>query len=196
MSESIYAPPEADVTAPAEEAQPRYYVVSQTKFLLLSILTLGWYFHYWIYRNWYQVKMADSEDSWPIARGIFYIFFTHSLFADVDARLRDKDPDYSWSPNLIATTFVLLTIVGRIVDRSLPPELMTNEVILASASLLLVLPALLVPAQKAINAACDDPTGSSNSKLTAANYIWLLLGSLVWLFVLLGLATILMPGAF
>ena len=112
MSESIYAPPEADTTAPADDTEPRYYVVGQTKFLLLSILTFGLYFHYWFYRNWNQVKKADADDSWPIARGIFYIFFTHSLFSDVDAQLRDKDPGYSWSPNGIATTFVLLTIIN------------------------------------------------------------------------------------
>ncbi|MEL7184814.1 MAG: hypothetical protein AAFN50_00085 [Pseudomonadota bacterium] len=130
------------------------------------------------------------------SRGIFYIFFTHSLFTDVDTRLRDKDPDYSWSPNLIATLFVLLTIINRVADRVMPEALISGWVILFSASLWFVLPALLVPAQKAINAACSDPNGASNRKLTAANYVWLLLGLLLWAVVLLGLAAIFMPAAF
>jgi len=111
-------------------------------------------------------------------------------------RLRAKDPDYSWSPNLIATVFVLLTIVNRIADRVMPEELISGWVILFSASLWFILPALLVPAQKAINVACDDPDGSSNRKLTAANYVWLLLGLLMWAVVLLGLLAIFMPAVF
>ena len=196
MSDSIYAPPEADVATPADDTEPRYYVIGQTKFLLLSILTFGLYFHYWFWRNWNQVKKADGDDSWPIARAIFYIFLTHSLFSDADIHVKQKDPDYRWSPNAIATVFVLLTLINRLADRVLPPELISNTVILFSASLWFILPALLVPAQKALNTACDDPEGVSNSKLTALNYVWLVLGLLMWLLVLVGLAAIFAPGVF
>jgi hypothetical protein len=49
-----------------------------------------------------------------------------------------------------------------------------------------VIGTVLFMAQRAINAACDDPTGSSNSKLTWANWIWIVLGSIMLILILIG----------
>ena len=80
MSDSIYAPPEADLTTPASDA-PRYYIVAPFKFILLSVLTFTLYFVYWFYMNWKLIKVEDNNDTWPVPRSFFYIFFTHSLFS-------------------------------------------------------------------------------------------------------------------
>ena len=194
MSDSIYAPPEADVSAPPSDAAPRYYIVAPLKFFLLSIMTLGLYFVYWFYKNWQMIKLRDANDSWPVARAIFYIFFTHSLFTDIDIRAKERDTSYEWSPGLTATLFVVLSIVNNIADRVIPEDALGWWYVIGSLSLVFILPILLFQAQKAINFACNDERGDSNRKITAANAAWLILGALFWLLVIIGMIAIVTPG--
>ena len=37
-------------------------------------------------------------------------------------------------------------------------------------------------------AACGDPAGESNSRLTGANWVWLILGGFLWILVIIGTA--------
>jgi hypothetical protein len=189
MQESIYAPPEADVTAPTTD-QPRYYVVSPTKFMLLSVLTLTLYFIYWFYRNWKLIKDADNEDTWPPARGFFYIFFTHSLFSDVQSNLEGHQRSYDWSPMVLATVFVILTVALNIADRVLPLETMPMFAMSLPFVGTIIVSLLLLQAQKAINVAADDVGGTGNAKLTAVNWVWMLLGGAVWLLALIGIVAV------
>ena len=186
MSESIYAPPEADVSAPPEEEAPRYYVVAPFKFMLLSIMTFGLYFVYWFYKNWQMIKVRDGDDSWPVARAIFYIFFTHSLCTDIDIRARERDPHYSWGPGTIATAFVALSVISNLIDRIVPDEYFDGPMLLATLSPVLILPMILLQAQKAINFACRDDRGNTNRRITASNIAWIIVFAIVWIVVIIG----------
>ncbi|MDH5455043.1 MAG: hypothetical protein OEY37_03165 [Gammaproteobacteria bacterium] len=185
MSESIYAPPEADVTAPTGD-QPRYYIVAPHKFILLSILTLTLYFVYWFYKNWQLIKEDDNASIWPPVRAFFYIFFTHSLFTDVQESFKKQERTWDWQPGLLATLFVILTIVGNIIDRFVSYETYPILSTVLPLTSTIIVTFLLLPAQKAINAVCGDDTGSSNSKLTAANWAWMVVGGIFWLLILIG----------
>lgn len=199
MTDSIYAPPEAEITAPPGGG-PRYYVVGMKKFLLLSTFTFGLYTYYWTYKNWRYIKEEEANDSWPIARGFFAIFWMHSLLADVDGHLITKQKDYTWSPGIIATIFVVLTIISngadRVLDRfydyvtSFPPI----SVHIAVFAMPVIVAFVMRPAQRAINVACDDDEGTSNARLTAANWLWLVLGSIFWLGAIFGLYAIYYMG--
>lgn len=190
MSDSIYAPPKADVSV-SDEAEPRYYIVAPYKFVLLSVLTFTLYFVYWFYRNWRQIKIDDNDDLWAPARGIFYIFFTHSLFTDVQESLKTQERTYDWKPGLLASLFVLVTLIVNFFDRFVSfeayPEVSSLMPFVATALTTI----LLLPAQKAINFASNDEGGSHNSKLSAANWAWMVVGGLFWLLVLIGTAEIL-----
>ena len=186
MQESIYAPPEADVTAPTTD-QPRYYVVSPTKFMLLSVLTLTLYFVYWFYKNWKLIKDADKEDTWPPARGFFYIFFTHSLFSDVQSNLEGQQRSFDWNPMVLATLFVILTVLLNIVDRIFPLESVPMLAMSLPFVGTIIVSLLLLQAQKAINVAADDVGGTANAKLTAVNWVWMLLGGAIWFLALVGI---------
>ncbi|MBT8104062.1 MAG: hypothetical protein HKP05_00375 [Woeseiaceae bacterium] len=186
MNESIYAPPEADVTAPTTD-QPRYYVVSPTKFMLLSVLTLTLYFVYWFYKNWKLIKDADKEDTWPPVRGFFYIFFTHSLFSDVQSSLEGQQRSFGWNPTMLATLFVILTVVLNVGDRVLPIESIPVLAMAMPFVGTIIVSALLLQAQKAINFAAADVGGTGNAKLTAINWVWMLLGGALWLLALIGI---------
>jgi len=195
MSESIYAPPEADVTAPGSDEDAQYYVVGTTKFLLLSILTFTLYFVYWFYRNWKLVNLRENDAYWPAVRGFFFIFFTHSLLNRIDDDLKLQERDYSWSPGAVATLFVVVTLIGNVANQFIPIDRFPIISVLTPFVSTVLTAFLLLPAQKAANAASDDPDGSGNARLTAANWAWILLGGLFWLLNLVGLAAIIMgPG--
>jgi len=185
MSDSIYAPPEADVTAPSGDL-PRYYIVAPFKFILLSVLTFTLYFVYWFYMNWKLIKIDDNDDIWPPARGFFYIFFTHSLFTDVQESFKRQGRQWDWRPGLLATVFVIATILGNITDQLIPYETYPLLSSLSPLASTFIITFLLLPAQKAINAACGDDAGSSNSRLTTGNWVWMVLGGVFWLLILIG----------
>ena len=186
MSDEFYAPPETDVEAPDADLD-LYYVVSPRKFFLLSIFTAQLYFIYWMYRNWRNVKERNGEQMWPAMRGLFYIFFVHALLTDVDMAMRDKDRNYEWHPTTIATLFLAVIIAGYILGRLAYYEIGSPTTDLLQLLLMPIATLILLPAQRAINAVCDDPAGNSNGSLTVGNWVWIVLGTLYWLLVLLGL---------
>ena len=186
MSDSIYAPPEADVSVDVAD-EPDFYVVAPRKFYLLAVLTFNLYFVYWFYRNWRRIKERNNEDIWPPARAIFYIFFTHALFKNIDLKIKSLGKTFSWNPGVTATLFVVLSIVSNVVDRvasSGTGEPITDYIGLLSAP---ILPIFLLSAQRAINFSCEDPTGSGNDKLTLANWAWMVFGGFWWLLVVFGI---------
>jgi hypothetical protein len=188
QSSNPYRAPEAAlVDAPALPvgAEQVLYVVAPRKFLLLMIGTLGIYAVYWFYRNW-KLLNERHQSYWPVMRAIFAIFFTHSLLREVDGILERKTPRYVWSPGMLATVYVVSVLAGRILSR------LNNVGIGGTVAGLLAL-ATLVPmvwslyqAQKAINVSQDDPEGSTNAALTAANWVWLVIGFALWALVALG----------
>ncbi len=196
MNESIYAPPEADVTAPATGEESSYYVVSPLKFVLLSILTFTLYFVYWFYRNWRQVQERDNSAIWPAPRGFFFIFFTHSLFGDINDRLKQTGSDFKWRPMALATVFVLVTFLGNLIDHLIPMDDYSLFALTVPFMAIFLGTFLLLPAQKAANAASNDIGGTSNARFTAANWVWMLLGGAIWALNLLGIVAILSDPTF
>ena len=186
MSELLYAPPEAEI-AVASSAEDEFYVVAPRKFYWLSILTFNVYLIYWFYRNWRQVKRQTSESIWPHARGIFFIFFTHSLFGDVDQKIKSLGKQFIWNPNSIATMVVILTVLSNILDRLSSNNIGSPFTDLVGIGLVPVIPAILQQAQQAINFACEDPHGASNEAFTLANWVWMIFGALIWLLIMVGL---------
>ena len=190
MSDNIYAPPESDV-AVDDRQEPDFYVVSTTKFVLLALLTLNLYLVYWFYRNWRAVKLRTGEDIWPPMRGVFYIFFTHSLFTDVNERLKDRGANFDWQPMALATAVVVLTVLGNVLDRLASRAIGSPTTDVVAIAVVPLLTWFMVTAQRAVNVASGDPGGSGNSNLSFANWLWMLLGGLVWLLALTGLYLIL-----
>jgi len=187
-----YAAPATALPQQTEtEARQVLYVVAQRKFLLLMILTLGAYSLYWFYRNWSLLNRVHRI-YWPIPRAIFSIFFTHSLFGEVDSQLRKRGVDHRWSPGLLATIFVVATIASRIFDRVTADDVSPSVLV---ASFLFLVPMIwpLYRAQLAINLSQDDPDGTTNAELTAANILWMVLGGALWALILFGLLMSILP---
>ncbi len=185
MNDDIYKTPEAELVTPINNnVNDDLYIVSPKKFTILYLSTMGAYTTYWIYKNWKKWNDAHKIGAMPIARAIFYIFFVHSLFAVIEDKLREKDIEYSWNPSFLATIFVLITIFDRVYDRL--PSLGELDLYLGafSFSLLGLSYYILLVAQKAVNISDGDPEGSSNSEFTFANYVWIVIGLILWIVVI------------
>lgn len=188
MSDLFYAPPEAEVEVQAVD-EPAFYVVAPRKFFLLAVLTLNLYFIYWFYRSWRAVKEQSGESIWPPVRGLLYIFFTHSLFARIDDKIKSDGKQFDWSPSGTATIVVVITIVRQVLDRvSIDQGIgVAITVTLIAMGLIFALPVVMLKAQNAANLASNDEIGSGNSALTVGNWVWMIIGGLVWLFAMFGL---------
>jgi hypothetical protein len=194
MNESIYAPPQANMHAKADgDTSPPFYVVSMTKYLVLFLATLGMYKIYWhyknwaLYREWQRSRPNGDDDLWPIPRGIFSIFFTHSLFREVKAYGDMEGRELDWNPDALATGVVILAIVGNVLDRCAAKGIgspMTDTLALVAMIPLLF---LYCKVQPKINASCGDEKGAGNSKFTWANWIWIAIGAIFWTLVVIGL---------
>ncbi|HEX7261717.1 MAG TPA: hypothetical protein VF258_07870, partial [Luteolibacter sp.] len=148
----------------------------------------GIYQIYWFYQNWRLHKQMTGEKIWPLPRAIFSVFFVHALFREANNQ-RDRASVQlpAWNHSQQATVLVLLLIISNVIDRLSSQSV--GSPITDYLSLLLLFPvvACLASAQQKINEACGDPLGESNSKFTAANFFWMVLGGLLWALVGFGL---------
>jgi hypothetical protein len=153
-----------------------FYIVSLLKLVILFSCTLGLYMVYWFYRQWKQQKDVAGEDCWPIMRGIFLIFFTHSLFEKIDKKLRLTEKKYDWSPEYTATLFVILVLASRISDKLALNGIGLPYSDIAGLLILPIIAGLLIYVQRIINFTCDDIEGESNSQFTSLNFLWITVG--------------------
>ena len=109
-------------------------------------------------------------------RGIFLIFFTHSLLENVDKKLRLIDTVHNWNSQQIATTFVILVFGSRVLDRFYLKGIGLPYTDLGGWLVLAIIGILLIYIQRMINIACNDIEGASNRKFTALNFLWITIG--------------------
>lgn len=163
-----------------------FYVVSLRKFLILFLGTFGMYTVYWFFKHWSLYKKSANEDMWPVMRGIFSIFFTHSLFSLFEMKYQNKTGEAPRSINYLATIYVVFAI-GCQICSNLSENGHGNPITFYLS--LLIFPVscwVLYQAQSLANYSGEDVKGESNNKLTGLNYLWLALGAVFWFLVLLG----------
>lgn len=183
----IYAAPKSEPQTTGERPEPAFYVVSRAKFWILFLATSGIYQAYWFFKHWKTIRKATGEQLWPLPRAIFCIFFTHSLFARFSGTASGGIPASRHSLQSKATLFVVLLVADRIASRLALKDIGSPITDLISIAILPLAGWCLFKAQQAANSACGDPTGSGNSRITAANILWMAVGALVWLLILFGL---------
>lgn len=180
MSDEIYAAPESELESP-DTVDTLFYVVDPVKFWVLYIMTFGLYQIYWFYQNWHNVKVATGRKMLPPLRGLFAIFFTHSLFREVNETLEEREIDVRWSPDMLASLYVILAISSSVCDRLSDKNIGSPFTDVISLLLLPAVGYVLYRAQRIINLVMDDPGGQSNSRFTGWNILWMVLGGAVWL---------------
>ncbi|MSU74605.1 zinc ribbon domain-containing protein [Candidatus Kaiserbacteria bacterium] len=125
-----------------------YFSISIGRLMLFSVLTWGLYEIYWFYRNWAAVKKTELPNIWPVARGIFAIFFCHDLFKRVLQTAKSNGYAETYSAQWLATGYVVMLIVGNVWGRT---ESLGSLDLLIMVFMLGVTPLFLLPVQRAIN---------------------------------------------
>ncbi len=188
MSDSVYAPPKADLTKKIQNADTTeaFYVVSPLKMMVMFITTMGGYQIYWHYKNWrrHQENSASQGgpdgDIWPVPRAVFSFLFLHSLLSKVKQHSIAQQRPTDFDTTLTATIMVVMMLFGMVTLFNTNPQFI---MIVTVITLLMVVPLMFMyrKVQRFINEACGDPTGASNAKFTTANYVWMALGVVYWL---------------
>ena len=179
--DNIYQPPSADLL-PRERASNTFFVTATGKLYLLYFFTLGFYSIYWAYKHWdrQRASMLPKKIS-PAARSIFHIFFIHSLCRLIQGQLLAKGLG-EWKYSAIAWAYIVLVFVGNGLSRveSFGNPLL-DIVLLAAATLVTAWP--LATIQHQANLASGDSAGEENNRLSLANWLCMLPGILLWLFI-------------
>jgi hypothetical protein len=174
----------------AAGAGPAFYVVSRRKLAILFLSTFSGYAIYWFYKNWSCYKGKHPEASRlgsmvsPAPRAAFSMFFTHALFHKVKAHGKAQPAVARWRADLHATTLIVLMLLANFIDVLIAGP--AGDVASFAGIVVLVLPFLT--AQRMINLSCSDPEGKSNDRLTKANWGWMFVGAISWVFVIFGLS--------
>ncbi len=185
--ENIYTTPESDLSnASIDGSKCYFFPTSQKKLVILFIATFGAYPVYWFYKNW-ELQKKYGEKVMPLLRAIFYIFFTHSLFRRVEDAAMRKGISISWSAGPLAAIFVILTIVSSILDRTAENSPTIGIVDYASLAIVFVLLGPIYMVQEVVNKINDDPQGRLNSSFSIYNFIFIIIGVLMWMLVGVGL---------
>lgn len=190
--ENIYASPDADLVhkdAENLESQAHFFTVSRKKLVIMSIATLNLYLIYWFFKNWMLQKRNANFSCIPILRAIFSIFFTHSLFTQIDETLRINKSKNHVNGGM-ASLYVLVTI-GFIFINKWEPN--AGDVALYAVSFIGMVVAQFVPfwyVQPLINEINQDPQGLENNQLTLLNWVFILLGVAYWALLIIGVVAI------
>jgi len=194
MEQNPYAAPSSHADSPAMEESHGplpWFAVGQNKLMVMALCTGGLYVVYWFERQFRFQKQALGERSWPLARGLFSIFFAHDLFRRIQIAARYLEIRASWSAKSQATTFVVCAILARIADRaSAKLTSGTTSLVLSLLGILFValftLP--LVKVQGTVNEILErtQPNFVRNERFSVWNWLVIALGVTVLALAALG----------
>jgi len=151
-------------------------LLSAQKFILLSVLSLGLYELWWIYKSWSFFRSKDNLDIMPAARTIFAIFFLNSLFDRIQDFSRTKGYTKTFSSIDYFIGFIGLNFAGNLPD---------PYWIVSFLSMF-----FLIPALESLNYGIKnsgDYTVIENGKYNNRQIGLIIVGSLLWILILIGM---------
>lgn len=150
--------------------KPPFYVVSPFKFWLLSIGTIGLYHFAWFIINWHRIaKASPNKKRQSIFNHIVSkVLFVRALFLNIDKHIQEQGIKYAWKPRFWATAYLFLILINLVMPYFSVYGYWSAifPFWLPALCTFILLSAALFQAQLAINIACGDPKGQSNSKIT------------------------------
>ena len=179
-------------TKPADENETPFFPVSEGKLITLYILSFGLYGIYWFQQNWKRQQPMMDKKIYPVWRAIFLIFFTHSLFKRIDQQAVHLPQQHKFNANALAIFFVAAIVVSNVIDRlSINTDMaqsITNTILIITSLVLFLFSAYpLAKVQATINRINNDMLGYLNHKYSVWNYVLIILGTVSWLMLAMGL---------
>lgn len=125
--------------------------------LALEVVTLGFYFPYWLYRNWRILADRYGENIVPVSRALFAPFFVHDLFREIRRNSKKAGAARTWPPELLTLLFFASWVAAFIAGPG------GREALAMAFAPLLLLTLVLALAQVEINATIRAHLGASPS---------------------------------
>lgn len=166
------------------EKKTMFFHVSEERFYVMAMFSIGIFETYWCYKNWQYLKQRDGLDIMPFWRAIFAIFFTHSLLKAIqeDQELNAIEAP-SFSGSNLATIWIILNLIGNFADRVDDQMINTLGVLIAFPSFL-----CLLPVQKYINSVNGAGVNPQEySPWSTGQYVCLVVGIPLTILVIIGL---------
>ena len=177
---------------PAGENETPFFPVSEGKLITLYLLSFGLYGIYWFQQNWKRQQPMMDKKIYPVWRAVFSIFFTHSLFKRIDQQAIHLPQQHKFNANVLATFFVAAIVVSNVIDRlsmntDTVQSMINNTLTVTSLVLFLFSAYPLAKVQATVNRINKDMLGYLNHKYSVWNYVLIILGSVFWLMLVMGL---------
>jgi hypothetical protein len=100
----------------AQYAEGPYFAVGTTKFVVLSVCSLGLYDVFWCYQQWERERRLTGESLSPFWRAFFAPIWMFSLLERIHARSMSHRVPAQWSANALAIGYLILTVSWRLPD--------------------------------------------------------------------------------
>lgn len=175
----------AAISSPPSNSGAMFLYIPTGRLIAMSIVSFGLYDAYWIYRNWRYLKERDGLKIQPFWRGIFGVFFIHSLLKAIKT---DPTPSgvapAKFSPGGLSTGWITLKFIGHVFNRTHDPAVDLIGIIISAPTF-----CFLLPAQNHINAMNEAlPVRPAYYGFSGGHIVCLVIGIIAWLLTLIGLA--------
>jgi amino acid permease len=167
-----------------QPSNPLFLYIPSARLILSSIASMGLYEAYWISKNWRYIKEREGLKISPFWRGVFGIFFCHSLLRKIHADEEARSVQVpAFSAGGLATSWVILMIVANIVGRA--PSIAASIISAFIPSFL-----CLVPVQNYINTVIEKRSpGTKFYRWSSGHIVCLVIGIIIWALLLIGLGS-------
>ena len=169
--------------APYEiKEEAKFYVVSSTKFWILTFASFGFYSLVWFYQTWEAYKIATRSDISPLWRTIFYPFYIFELRDKVKEFCDEKRVKSGFEFDILPYALIIIISVSYFSNSANSEDVSRGlKFAISILSADVALPVFQSRFRKYINIASGDELGESNSKLSLENYFWL---GLLWFIII------------
>ncbi|MBJ9956826.1 hypothetical protein [Acinetobacter courvalinii] len=151
-------------------------IISLKRFIFLSIISLGLYELWWIFKAWRFFAIKDHLNIMPAARAIFSIFFLYSLLKKIREYAKAQGDVQEFSAGWMYIGYILFALVFA----NLPDPYW----LISSVSFM-----FLIPAFVALNHAKeqdDQLNAMIQEKFNIAQIFVIIIGSIFWILLLIG----------
>ncbi|KYQ80712.1 hypothetical protein AWW73_16045 [Acinetobacter lactucae] len=145
-------------------------IISVNKIIFLSIISLGLYPIWWMFKAWRFFLIKDNLNIMPAARAIFSILFLYSLFNHIKKYAKEQGYPNDFSSGWMYLGYLITSLLVRLPD---PYWLISLCSII-----------FLIPAFKALNYAQKQlNTTIEQEKFNTPQIILIIIGSIMWLLI-------------
>ena len=87
-------------------------VPTENQFILLSVLTIGLYPIWWMYKCWLYFQEKEQVRLYPVFRAIFSIVFLFGLFNRIKSLAQQNGEEVNFSPLFLFLGYIAIALTG------------------------------------------------------------------------------------